>query len=61
MCFILTEISLVYERLGIAWATNLLGFLSILMLPIPWVLFRFGHQIREKSKFETIKPPQRQG
>ena len=46
---------LVYNRLGIAWATSLLGFLSLTMLPIPWVLFRFGPQIREKSHFDTIK------
>lgn len=45
----------VYDRLGIAWATSLLGFLSLTMLPIPWVLFRYGPQIREKSHFDTIK------
>lgn len=45
----------VYDGLGIAWATSLLGFLSLTMLPIPWVLFRFGPQIRKKSRFDTIK------
>ena len=45
----------VYDRLGIAWATSLLGFLSLTMLPIPWVLFKFGPQIRKKSHFDTIK------
>lgn len=44
-----------YNRLGIAWATSLLGFLSLLMLPIPWVLFKYGKQIRTKSNFDTIK------
>ncbi len=48
-------IPLVYNRLGIAWATSLLGFLSLTMLPIPWVLFRFGSQIRKKSNYDTIK------
>ncbi|KAL9134445.1 MAG: hypothetical protein Q9175_004370 [Cornicularia normoerica] len=42
-----------YDRLGIAWATSLLGFLSLTMLPIPWVLFKFGPQIRKKSHFDT--------
>ena len=51
----LTEILTVYHTLTVAWATSLLGFLSILMLPIPFILFRFGPQIREKSQFETIK------
>ena len=45
----------VYGRLGIAWATSLLGFLSLTMLPIPWILFKFGPQIRKKSNFDTIK------
>lgn len=49
------SVSSVYDRLGIAWATSLLGFLSLTMLPIPWVLFRFGPQIRKKSHFDTIK------
>lgn len=45
----------VYNRLGIEWATSLLGFLSLLMLPIPWVLFRFGPKIRNKSRYDTFK------
>lgn len=44
-----------YTRLGIAWATSLFGFLSLLMLPIPWVLFKYGRRIRAKSNFDTIK------
>ena len=44
-----------YKRLGIAWATSLFGFLSLLMLPIPWILFKYGKQIRAKSNFDTIK------
>ncbi len=45
----------VYDRLTIPWATSLLGFVSIAMLPIPWVLFKFGPQIRRKSNFDTMK------
>ena len=29
-----------YERLGIAWATSLLAFISVAMMPIPWVFFK---------------------
>lgn len=43
----------VYEKLGIAWATSLLGFLSVAMVPIPWVLYKWGPEIRAKSRFET--------
>ncbi|KAI1198044.1 MFS general substrate transporter [Nemania serpens] len=42
-----------YQNLGIAWASSLLGFISILLLPSPWLLFKFGKKIRKKSKYET--------
>lgn len=40
-----------YRRLGIGWATSLLGFLTIGLLPIPWVLWKFGPRIRAKSAY----------
>ncbi|KAF2665679.1 putative bicyclomycin resistance protein [Microthyrium microscopicum] len=44
-----------YNKLGIGWASSLLGFLSLVMIPIPFVLFKWGPQIRAKSSFETVK------
>jgi len=44
-----------YEKLGIAWATSLLGFVSLGLLPIPWIFFSYGPKIRSMSKYETIK------
>lgn len=44
-----------YNTLTIPWATSLLGFISILMLPIPWVLFKWGPRIRKHSRYDTIK------
>ncbi len=41
-----------YSKLGIAWAGSLLGFISILLLPIPWVLYKWGPYLRSKSSFE---------
>jgi hypothetical protein len=40
-----------YEKLGIAWATSLLGFIGIALLPIPFVLYRFGPSLRARSSF----------
>ena len=51
---LLLTFNLVYDRLGIAWATSLLGFIAIALLPIPWVLFKYGAQIRAKSRYESI-------
>jgi DHA1 family multidrug resistance protein-like MFS transporter len=39
-----------YRKLGTAWASSLLGFLSIAFIPIPFVLWKYGKQIRLKSK-----------
>lgn len=45
----------VYSGLGIPWATSLLAFISIALMPVPWVLFKWGPQIRAKSHYETTK------
>ncbi|KAI0404379.1 major facilitator superfamily domain-containing protein [Xylaria palmicola] len=42
-----------YNNLGVAWASSLLGFISIALLPLPWLLFKFGKSIRSKSNYET--------
>jgi hypothetical protein len=44
-----------YGRLGIAWATSLLGFVTIALLPIPWVLYKFGPKIRARSELAVFK------
>ncbi|RYP19221.1 hypothetical protein DL767_009689 [Monosporascus sp. MG133] len=41
-----------YEKLGIAWATSLLAFIGIGMLPIPFVLYKFGPALRARSSFQ---------
>jgi hypothetical protein len=51
---VLLTLSPVYETLGIGWATSLLGFLALLMLPIPFVFFKYGAAIRSKSKYPKV-------
>ncbi|KAL6705054.1 hypothetical protein ACN47E_007313 [Coniothyrium glycines] len=43
-----------YEALGIAWATSLLGFLSLVMIPIPYLFFKFGGSVRARSKYPVV-------
>ncbi|EAA61584.1 hypothetical protein AN7796.2 [Aspergillus nidulans FGSC A4] len=38
-----------YERLGYEWASSLLGFIAILLVPIPFVFFYKGEVIRLRS------------
>ena len=40
-----------YTRLGIAWASSLLGFLSLAMCGIPFAFIKYGDRIRANSKF----------
>jgi len=40
-----------YSKMGIPWATSLLGFLSLAMSIIPFAFIRYGDRIRANSKF----------
>lgn len=42
-----------YRALGVGWATSLLALCTVLMAPIPWLFFRFGERIRQRTKYET--------
>ncbi|KAK5661949.1 hypothetical protein OQA88_10059 [Cercophora sp. LCS_1] len=42
-----------YEKLGYQWATGLLAFLTLAMLPFPYLFFKYGERIRAKSRFAT--------
>jgi len=44
-----------FENLGIGWAASLLGFLSVGLAPVPWVLYYFGPAIRKRSRYPTTK------
>lgn len=40
-----------YEKLGYQWASSVLAFLTVAMLPFPYIFFRYGKQIRGKSRY----------
>ncbi|KAI8716176.1 MFS domain-containing protein [Fusarium sp. LHS14.1] len=48
-----------YASLGVDWATSLLGFLSLLLLRVPRVLFRYGHIIRSKVSMRLSRRERR--
>lgn len=48
--------SIVYEKLGIDWATSLLAFVSLALLPVPWLFFKYGSLIRKKSGYDVAYP-----
>ena len=51
-----------YEQLNPRWASTLLGCIALIMMPIPFVLRKYGHHLRRKSKYAPTgnaphKPP----
>lgn len=40
-----------YNRLGVAWASSLLAFLCIAMIPVPVIFYLYGKKLRSMSKF----------
>lgn len=40
-----------YQGIGVHWSLTILATLALLLVPVPWVLMRYGHRIRERSKF----------
>ncbi len=39
-----------------AWAISTFGFISAALVPIPFVLYKFGAQIRARSKYTPHMP-----
>ena len=40
-----------YSKLGVDWATSLFAFITLLLLPIPWMLVKWGPELRRKSSY----------
>lgn len=43
-----------YKNLGTHWTLTILGGISLLMTPIPYVLFMYGHVVRSRSKYAVL-------
>ncbi|KAH9986480.1 major facilitator superfamily domain-containing protein [Xylariaceae sp. FL0662B] len=43
--------TIMYDKLGVDWATSLLAFLCFIMVPAPILFYRFGKKIRSWSRF----------
>jgi hypothetical protein len=44
-----------YEGMGVHWAGSVFAFVGLVGLPVPWVFFRYGKVLRQRSKYETSK------
>ncbi|KAL0939989.1 multidrug resistance protein [Colletotrichum truncatum] len=44
-----------YNNLGVGWASSLLGFLAIVFIPIPFVLYKIGPKLRKNHSKHARK------
>lgn len=42
-----------YEKLGYEWASTLLAFLALVLVPIPWIFYYKGETIRKRSPWAS--------
>ncbi|KAI1104428.1 putative bicyclomycin resistance protein [Jackrogersella minutella] len=42
-----------YHKLGYQWGSSLLAFLTVAMMPFPYLFFKYGKRIRKNSRFAT--------
>jgi len=45
-------VNYMYDGLGIGWATSVFGFISLAMMPIPWVFWLYGARLRANVKYK---------
>jgi DHA1 family multidrug resistance protein-like MFS transporter len=44
-----------YEGIGVHWTMTLLGCIATILVPAPYLLFRYGRKLREKSEFASAQ------
>lgn len=42
-----------YRKLGVQWASAIPGFLILPMVPAPFIIYKYGARIRERSVYIT--------
>jgi MFS transporter, DHA1 family, multidrug resistance protein len=48
-----------YNALGTKWATSILAFACVALIPAPWVFYWYGERLRKGSKFAPSPGAQR--
>ncbi|MCJ1316777.1 Citrinin biosynthesis cluster MFS transporter mrr1 [Xylographa vitiligo] len=50
--------TVMYERLGVPWASSVLGFVTLGMFPVPILFFLYGRKIRAWSRYSPTEKMQ---
>ncbi|KAF4461434.1 fluconazole resistance [Fusarium albosuccineum] len=46
-----------FDGMGIQWAATLLGCVAVVLAPIPFIFYKYGAKIRQKSNYAPTAPP----
>ncbi|KAF2097771.1 MFS general substrate transporter [Rhizodiscina lignyota] len=49
-----------FTNIGGDWALSIFGFITIVLIPIPFILFKFGPGLRARSRFSAKSPAEEQ-
>ncbi|GME34448.1 Major facilitator superfamily [Neofusicoccum parvum] len=44
-----------YENMGVHYTLTILGCIAAVMVPIPYLLYKYGHLVRQKSKYAVSR------
>jgi hypothetical protein len=45
--------SKMYATIGLGWGNSLLGFIALAMVPLPFLFYKYGEQIRNNKIFKV--------
>jgi hypothetical protein len=40
-----------YRNMGVHWTLTIMGCISLLLTPIPYILYKYGHVVRLRSNY----------
>ncbi|KAH7140366.1 major facilitator superfamily domain-containing protein [Dactylonectria estremocensis] len=43
-----------YDALGLGWGNSMLGFISVALIPIPFIIQRYGEKLRKKYEIKDL-------
>jgi hypothetical protein len=41
-----------YAKMGLGWGNSLLAFITLAMLPLPWMFYRYGEGLRKRHRVD---------
>ena len=50
--FLVLAASPLYDNLGLGWGNSVLGFVTLLFTPVPWLFYTYGGYLRTKFRVE---------